>query len=448
MEIELKQTQFIRLSLLEPNDGQVEGLPKNPRKISADDLERLKNSITKHPDFLALRELVVYPHGGKYVVLGGNMRLRAMRQLKFKEAPCKVVPEGTAVEDLKTFAALDNGSFGSWDFDALANEWSDLPLLDLGVPAWEAEQPEFPEAGAGAGGSAQEDDFDETQDEIHVRCAKGDVWQLGDHRLMCGDSTDLEQVKALMGGVKADMVFTDPPYGTTKLEWDKEPDLPAMFNCLENSCKKEAPILITGTQPFVTDLINARRKMFRYEIIWVKKQPTGFFDAKKRPMRIHEIICVFYSRQPIYNPQKHVKMDAHGIGRKRRNSDYMKTKGGHVGKVGREKAETYAYTEDGTRYPTDVIEFSNWNGASFGNAEKAVVHPTQKPVDLVTYLKSTYSNEGDLVLDAFGGSGTTIIAAEQLGRKCYMMELDPHYCDVIIARWEKMTGKKAIKIAG
>ena len=119
-----------------------------------------------------------------------------------------------------------------------------------------------------------------------------------------------------------------------------------------------------------------------------------------------------------------------------------------MGKVGLGKADTWEYTEDGTRYPTDVIEFSNWNGALFGNTEEAVVHPTQKPVDLATYLISTYSNEGDLVLDAFGGSGTTIIAAEQLGRKCYMMELDPHYCDVIIARWEKLTGKKAVKIAG
>ena len=175
MEIELKQTQFIRLSLLEPNDGQVEGLPKNPRKISADDLERLKNSITKHPDFLALRELVVYPHGGKYVVLGGNMRLRALRQLKFKEAPCKVVPEGTAVEDLKTFAALDNGSFGSWDYDALANEWDDLPLVDLGIPAWEPEQ-DLPEPSS-TSRAAGEDDVD-----------------LGEHvyaiRIVCRDSAD------------------------------------------------------------------------------------------------------------------------------------------------------------------------------------------------------------------------------------------------------------------
>jgi site-specific DNA-methyltransferase (adenine-specific) len=124
----------------------------------------------------------------------------------------------------------------------------------------------------------------------------------------------------------------------------------------------------------------------------------------------------------------------------------MKTNGGFVGKVGKEKAESYFYEETGERYPTDVIEFSNWNGALFGNTDHSVVHPTQKPVDLVGYLVLTYSNEGDLVIDFFGGSGTTLIACEQLGRKCYMMEIDPHYCDVILARWEKLTGKQARKI--
>jgi len=431
----------IALQFLEPNTGQVPGLPPNPRQWTKAEVQNIAKSLKETPELFEARPLLVFPIiGGKFVILGGNLRHEGAKRNKMKEVPCIVFPEDTPPAKLKEIVIKDNGAFGSWDYDELANQWDDLPLPEWGVPAWDNEIRQEPAP------PAQEDDFDEKEDGILVRCKPGDVWALGDHRLMCGDSTDLETVKKLMGGALADMVFTDPPYGTTQLEWDKEPDLPAMFNCLENSCKKEAPILITGTQPFVTDLINARRKMFRYEIIWVKKQPTGFFDANKRPMRIHEIICVFYSRQPTYNPQKNVKMDAHGIGRKRGNSDYMKTNGGHVGKVGREKAETYTYTEDGTRYPTDVIEFSNWNGALFGNTEKAVVHPTQKPVDLVTYLISTYSNEGDLVLDAFGGSGTTIIAAEQTGRKCYMMELDPHYCDVIIARWEKLTGKTARKV--
>ena len=253
-----------------------------------------------------------------------------------------------------------------------------------------------------------------------------------------------------MNGEKADLLLTDPPYGTTQLDWDVKIDLRKMWEQIQSSSKSNAASLIFGTQPFVTDLINSNRDMFRYDIIWKKTMRTGFFDAKKRPMRLHEIISVFYESQPTYNPQMLTNEDIGNskIGRRRGNSNIMKTNGGFVGKVGKEKAETYFYEETGQRYATDVIEFSNWNGALFGNTDNAVMHPTQKPVGMIGFLILSYSDKGNLVLDLFGGSGTTLIAAEQLGRKCYMMELDPHYCDVIIARWEKLTGKKAIKIAG
>lgn len=292
--------------------------------------------------------------------------------------------------------------------------------------------------------------FDEDAGGILVRCNPGDIWQLGEHRLMCGDSTELETVKKLMGGgeIKADLVFTDPPYGTTQLAWDKKPDLSKMFACLISHSKDNAALLIFGTQPFVTDLINAKRDLFKYEIVWEKTQATGFFNAKKAPLRIHENIIVFYRKLPTYNPIKTIKEEHVKIGRKRGNSDYRKITGGFMGKVGLGKADTWEYTEDGTRYPTDIVKISNWNGVRFGNKENAVVHPTQKPLPLAEYFIKTYSNDGEIVLDLFGGSGTTLIAAEQTGRKCYMMELDQHYCDIILARWEKFTGKKATRIDG
>lgn len=142
MEIKLIQTQFIPLSKLEVNKGQVEGIPSNPRRLDDDAFAKLKKSIEERPGMLALRELCVYPHGNKFVVLGGNMRLRAMRELKYKEAPCKVIPEDTPVDELKAFVVVDNSSFGAWDYDALANEWDDLPLQDWGVPAWKEEEKE------------------------------------------------------------------------------------------------------------------------------------------------------------------------------------------------------------------------------------------------------------------------------------------------------------------
>ena len=233
------------------------------------------------------------------------------------------------------------------------------------------------------------------------------------------------------------MVFTDPPYGTTGIVWDKPIDMKLMFDIFIKCAKKKANIILTGAQPFVTDVINSKREMFRYEIIWKKTQPSGFFSANHQPLRIHENILVFGEGRGSYNPIK--KVIGKGTGRVRiqsanRSQHYH---GNHES----------SYVDDGTRYPTSVIEFSNWNGALFGNVEKAVVHPTQKPVELVAYILETYSNQKELVIDFFGGSGTTLIAAEQLGRKCYMMELDPHYCDVIIARWEKLTGKEAVRIA-
>lgn len=441
MEIKLIQTQFIPLSKLEVNKGQVEGIPSNPRRLDDDAFAKLKKSIEERPGMLALRELCVYPHGNKFVVLGGNMRLRAMRELKYKEAPCKVIPEDTPLDELKAFVVVDNSSFGAWDYDALANEWDDLPLQDWGVPVWEDNTTE--EETTPAQPDTVQDDFDEETEKVETRCNPGDIWQLGDHRLMCGDSTDADTVKKLMDGSLADMVFTDPPYGTTQLAWDKEPDLSKMFTCLITYSKDNAALLIFGTQPFVTDLINAKRDLFKYEIVWEKSQATGFFNAKKAPLRIHENIIVFYDRLPTYNPIKTIK-EVHGkIGRKRVNSDYRKITGGFMGKVGLGKADTWEYIEDGTRYPTDVVKFSNWNGVRFGNKENAVVHPTQKPIPLADYFIKTYSNDGEIVLDPFGGSGTTLIAAEQLGRRCYTMELDPHYCDVIISRWETITGKTA-----
>lgn len=196
----------IATSKLVGNSGQLDWLPRNPRTWTLGDVNRTVKSITTDPDFLEDRPLLAVPaesgKGERYIVFAGNLRLKACKESNVKTAPVVVYfPEGDEDrETVKRRAMLDNGSFGSWDYDALANEWDDLPLVDLGIPAWEPEQDADGFDADEEGPAATEDDFDETQDEIHVLCAKGDVWQLGDHRLMCGDSVDLEQVKTLMGG--------------------------------------------------------------------------------------------------------------------------------------------------------------------------------------------------------------------------------------------------------
>lgn len=136
-KINLAQSVMLPLSKIESNKGQIEGLPKNPRLIRDGKFEILKKSIQDDLEMTALRELLVVEHNGKYVIIGGNMRFRAMQDLGIKEAPCKVIPADTDVEKLKAYTIKDNAGFGEWDWDDLANEWCDAPLSDWGVDAWE-----------------------------------------------------------------------------------------------------------------------------------------------------------------------------------------------------------------------------------------------------------------------------------------------------------------------
>lgn len=197
----MKKTRTtLPLSALLLNEGQLDWLPRNPRTWTKEDVERTAKSIAEDPDFLEDRPVLAIPfQDGKYIVFGGNLRREGSKAAGRKDVPAVVyVPETD--DDRTTIlrrAMKDNGSFGSWDYDALANEWDDLPLADFGIPVWEMEQ------GKGSGGGSvkgTEDDFDEEKDGILVRCQPGDVWELGEHRLVCGDSTDLEVVKKVMGG--------------------------------------------------------------------------------------------------------------------------------------------------------------------------------------------------------------------------------------------------------
>lgn len=215
-----------------------------------------------------------------------------------------------------------------------------------------------------------------------------------------------------------DMLLQDPPYGTTKLEWDRAPDLSEMWPEWLRVIKDNGAMVFTASQPFTTDLINSQRKLFRYEIIWEKTMPNGFLDANRKPLKCHENILIFYKKQPVYNPQK-TMADTNSIRYKRRGGEL----GGHYNKFGTQDAGT----ADKKRHPISVIRFSNWNGAIFGDTTKAVKHPTQKPVDLFRWLIRTYTNEGDLVFDGYSGSGTTAMASIMEGRKFICTEVNEKY---------------------
>lgn len=143
------ETKKIKLSDIQPNRGQIEGLPKNPRKWDREDLERLKRSIEQTPELMEARGIIVTRHEGKYVVLGGNMRFAAVKALGWEEVDAHIVPEETALQTKKEIVLKDNGSFGSWDYDELANSWDDMPLNDWGVKAWNTEPGEMEQEGDG-----------------------------------------------------------------------------------------------------------------------------------------------------------------------------------------------------------------------------------------------------------------------------------------------------------
>ena len=186
------------------NEGQIEGLPRNPREWASEDVERLAKSIQETPELLEARPLIVYQHGPKFIVLGGNLRFAALKKLKWKDAPCYLLPINTPVEKMKEIVIKDNGSFGKWDYDMLANEWDDLDLNGWGVPAWDPDS--FGGSSYGDGGASnsghiegKDDDYDVDQ-KVEDRVKRGEIWALGPHRLMCGDATQVADIKRLMGG--------------------------------------------------------------------------------------------------------------------------------------------------------------------------------------------------------------------------------------------------------
>lgn len=222
-----------------------------------------------------------------------------------------------------------------------------------------------------------------------------------------------------------DMILCDLPYGTTKCKWDTIIPFDKLWSDYQRITKEKAAIVLFSAQPFTTLLVQSNLKMFKYEIIWKKTQVTGFLNAKKMPLRTHENICVFYKKLPTYNPimSEALKKNRRKIGEQRYNS-------GAADQYNEFRKSDYVWVETGKRYPTDVIEFSNWNGALFGNTNRCVNHPTSKPVPLLEYLIKTYTNEGETVLDNCMGSGSTGVACVNTNRNFIGIELDEKYFNI------------------
>ena len=503
---------LIKLSKLIENRGQIEGLPANPRIIKDEKYAKLKKSIEEDPEMLELRELLVYPFNKKYIVIGGNMRLKVLRELGVEECPCKVIPAETSVEKLRAYTIKDNNSFGEYDFDMLANDWEIDELLDWGCDlpdvAIEEEEP-----------TAEEDDYSEEDAQNAESIVKrGEVWQLGEHRLMCGDSTCGGDVALLMNGDKADMVFTDPPYGMKK-ENEGVLNDNLNFDDLLDFNKKWIPLSFMFTkgngswycwgidEPLMdiySEILKPMQKSnkitFRNLITWDKGDAgaggvsfMGKDGIRSYPIADEKCLFVmcgvqgFNNNQDNYfegweNIRSYLEGEAKKVGLNNEKLKeicgvgmyshwFTKSQWGLIteehylelqryykndafkreydafkreyDELKREYYETRAFFDNTHDTMTNVWEFGRVKGKE---RELCGGHATPKPIELCCRAIKSSSRINEQVLDLFGGSGSTLIACEQLKRKCFMMELDPHYCDVIIDRWQKLTGKTAVKI--
>jgi len=381
----------------------------NPRLIKDDRFKKLVQSVKEFPKMMELRPIVIDDDG---TILGGNMRYRALKELGYKEIPDNWVKKASELtdEEKRRFIIEDNVGFGEWDMDMLANEWDAEELEEWGVEGIEYSV---------ATGDIEEDEIPETPKEAFSKL--GDLWTLGRHRLLCGDATKREDVEKLMNGQKADMVFTDPPYNIGYDYW----------NYLDNKeageykkwCEQWFGILVKYSPVILISIGQWNMKMW-FDI----EKPLGIIAWIARNKTSGSKISLFSVWEPILVYAKKIKKF------KRNKADVVE------GLLVRDEEEFVHDVNKAIEYVKnncDLVEINNKRQTDVG------LHKCPKQVRLLKELLLRYSSRHALILDVFGGSGTTLIAAEQLNRTCYMMEIDPMYCDVIVKRY-KALGKEDI----
>lgn len=219
-----------------------------------------------------------------------------------------------------------------------------------------------------------------------------------------------------------DMILTDLPYGVTNNSDDIPLDLNKLWLQFKRITKDNSPIVLTSQQPFTTDLINSNREMFRYDIIWDKEITSGFLNANRMPLRVHETILVFYNKLPIYNPQFSLGQKSHSKGSMKMNTNNNYGRFDRIDKTDQQGEK---------KYPKSIISFKRPHIES--------EHPTQKPVELFEYLIKTYSNENAIILDCCAGSGTTGIACKRTNRKYILVDKNRDYYNIILGNLSQQT---------
>lgn len=336
------------------------------------------------------------------VIVTGHTRIKAAKKLGMETVPCIIADDLTDAQ-IKAFRLADNkvAEFAEWDFEKLEIELEGLKEFDFDDFGF---QVDFDEKDKDT-----EIIEDEVPEEVETRCKLGDVWQLGAHRLICGDSTDIAVIDRLMDGVNADMVLTDPPYGM-----NLDTDYSSMQSNMGNSGGNKYERVIGDNEDFSSDLINA---IF-----------AGFADCTEMFLFGADY---FAELLPDKNDGSWLVWDK----RKESQADVVGSEFELIWSKTRHKRRMLRH---------DWFGFlSSENGADARNR----LHPTQKPITLLVDILNQWGKDANVIVDLYGGSGSTLIACEQLNRKCYMCELDEHYCDVIVQRWENLTGKQAMRLS-
>ena len=479
--------------------NEVKSNPNNPRIIKDDKFKKLVASIKELPQMLELRPIVV---NEDMIVLGGNMRLKACKEAGLKEIPI-IKASKLNEEQQRAFIIKDNVGFGEWDWDALANEWDAEQLEEWGLDVPNLEGVEL---------DAVEDDFEADADAIETDIVIGDLFEIGEHRLLCGDSTDSDSVAKLMDGKKADMAHNDPPYGMKKesegvlndnlnysdlLDFNHEWIALQFLHLKENGswyCWGIDEPLMDIYSDILKPYIAEQKATFRNLITWDKGNGQGQNSENTRSYAIADEKCLFamlgvqgfnnnqdnyfdkWESIRIYLEQEIKKLNesdskiATALGYKdgrtvnhwwsksqwsmptEKNYNALK----EYAKSKNTEAFQKEYEEIKKEYYSTRAYFNNTHD-NFNNVWKfdrhirqgdEGGHATPKPIPLCERAIKSSCPDNGLVLDMFLGSGSTMVASHQLNRKCYGMELDPKYCQVIIDRMLKLDPSLTVKRNG
>lgn len=395
--MELK-IEYLPIKALKPYE-------KNTRKHQKKDVDNIARSIEK---FGMLDPIGIWRGN---IIVEGHGRMLACKQLGMTEVPCVRLDHLTD-EQRREYAIAHNATaeLSEWDLDILPDELAELDLSDFDFDFGIDDEEEETEI--------VEDEAPEVDEGAEPIAKLGDIWQLGRHRLMCGDSTDKETVELLMDGKKADMVFTDPPYGM-----NLDTDYSGMKNNLDFAKSKN----FTGGKKYEKGKVDDFNPLMIDAVLSIDAKEMFLWGAD-----------YFAELLPCKNDGSWIVWDKRANGNDDIEEDYSSDK---------MYGSCFELCWSKNKHKRDIARVK-WAGV-FGTEQEfdhKRYHPTQKPIKLAEWFLKRYSKDGNIIVDLFGGSGSTLIACEQLDRTCYMMELDEKYCDVIIKRWENLTGERAVLI--